>query len=96
LAGVLVGASVAGAVWLYTYQAHDVIRFIDKNGVEYNDPRPVSVQPWWGIYAALAVLAIAVAVAIRLAPNGVPTMNRLRHRIFSSGPDEPRSRNAHP
>jgi hypothetical protein len=96
LAGVFVGASVAGAVWLYTYRAHEVIRFIDKNGIEYNDPRPVSVQPWWGVYAALGLLAVAVAVAIRLVPNGVPMMNRLSHRVSSSRPDEPRSRNVHP
>jgi hypothetical protein len=83
LAGVVVGASVCGAVWLYTYRAHDVIRFIDANGVEYNDTRHVSVQPWWGVYAALAVLAVAVAAAVRLLPDDLPQVKRFR-RVFSS------------
>jgi len=69
LAGVAVGASASGAVWLYTYRAHDVIRFIDTNGVEYNDPRHVSVQPWWGVYAALALLAVGLTAAVRLFPS---------------------------
>jgi hypothetical protein len=64
LAGVFAGASVAGAVWLYTYRVHDLIRFVDRNGVEYNDSRQVSVQPWWGVYAALSLLAVAVAIAV--------------------------------
>jgi hypothetical protein len=76
-AGAVVGASVAGAVWLYTYRAHDLIRFIDSNGIEYHDPRPVSVQPWWGVYAALALLAVSVLVAVRLLPGGLATMKRL-------------------
>ena len=70
MAGVAVGASASGAVWLYTYRAHDVIRFIDTNGVEYNDPRHVSVQPWWGVYAALALLAVGLAAAVRLLSSG--------------------------
>jgi hypothetical protein len=83
LAGVVVGASVCGAVWLYTYRAHDVIRFIDTNGVEYNDPRHVSVQPWWGVYAALALIVVAVAMAVRLVPDDLPQLKRFR-RFFPS------------
>jgi hypothetical protein len=78
LAGVVVGASVSGAVWLYTYRAHDLIRFIDANGVEYNDPRHVSVQPWWGVYAALALLAVAIATAVRLLPNSATRRGEVR------------------
>jgi hypothetical protein len=77
LAGVVVGASVSGAVWLYTYRDHDVIRFIDAKGAEYNDPRHVSVQPWWGVYAALALLAVGLA-AFRLLPNRTTRRTDLR------------------
>jgi hypothetical protein len=83
LAGVVVGASVCGAVWLYTYRNHDVIRFIDTNGVEYNDPRHVSVQPWWGVYAALALIAVAIATTVRLLPDDLPQLKRFR-RVLSS------------
>jgi len=96
IAGVVVGASVAAAVWLYTYQAHGLIRFIDKNGVEYNDPRPVSAQPWWAVYAALLLLALAVAAAVRLLPNGVPTMRRLTRSRSSLRTDDRRRGHAHP
>ena len=83
MAGVVVGVSVSGAVWLYTYRAHDVIRFIDTNGVEYNDPRHVSVQPWWGVYAALALLAVAIAATVRLLPDELSQVRRFR-RVLSS------------
>jgi hypothetical protein len=82
LAGIVVGVSISGAVWLYTYRAHDVIRFIDTNGVEYNDPRHVSVQPWWGVYAALALLVVALVAAVRLLPDDLPQLQRFR-RLFS-------------
>lgn len=95
MAGVTVGASVAGAVWLYTYRTHDLIRFIDRNGVEFHDPRRVSVQPWWGTYLALILLAVAAAAAIRLLPDGLPTVRRLR-RFFSSATEKRRSGHAHP
>jgi len=88
LAGVVIGASIPGALWLYTYRAHDVIRFIDTHGVEYNDPRQVSAQPWWGVYAALVLLTVAVAVGVRLLPGGVSTMRLLTSRLFSSTADE--------
>jgi uncharacterized sodium:solute symporter family permease YidK len=77
LAGAVVGVSVAGAVWLYTYRSHDVVRFVDANGAEYHDPRGVSVQAWWSVYAAVALLVIALATAVRLLPNGMPTLKRL-------------------
>jgi hypothetical protein len=78
LAGVVVGASVSGAVWLYTYRGHDVIRFIDAKGAEYNDRRHVSVQPWWGVYAALTLLAVGLAAAFRLLPNRTTRRTDLR------------------
>ena len=78
LAGAVVGISASGAVWLYTYRAHDLIRFIDTNGVEYNDPRRVSVQPWWGVYAALALLAVGLAAAVSLLPSRTTRRGELR------------------
>jgi uncharacterized sodium:solute symporter family permease YidK len=79
LAGGVVGIAIAGALWLYTYRAHELVRFVDANGIEYHDPRSVSVQAWWSVYAALALLGVAAIAAVRLLPNGVTTVKRLTH-----------------
>jgi hypothetical protein len=76
-AGGVTGVALAGAVWLYTYRAHELVRFVDANGVEYHDSRSVSVQAWWSVYAALALLVVAAVAAIGLLPNCVPTVKRL-------------------
>ena len=94
LAGVVVGASLAGVVWLYTYRAHELIRFIDARGIEYHDPRRVSVQPWWAGYAALALLVFAVGTAGWLLPHGVRTVKRLG-RSFAPTTDRRDSEHAH-
>jgi hypothetical protein len=73
-------------VWLYTYRARELVRFVDANGVEYHDPRRVSVQAWWSVYAALALLGVAAIAAVRLLPNGVPTVKRLA-RLVSRQPE---------
>jgi hypothetical protein len=85
LAGGVVGISVAGAVWLYTYRAHEPIRFVDANGVEYHEPRTVSIQAWWSVYVTLALLVVAAVAAVQLLPNGVPTVRRLA-RVLSRQP----------
>jgi uncharacterized sodium:solute symporter family permease YidK len=86
VAGGVAGIAIAGAVWLYTYRAHELVRFVDANGVEYHDPRSVSVQAWWSVYAALALLVVAAVAAVRLLPNGVPTVSRLA-RFLSRQPE---------
>jgi hypothetical protein len=88
LAGGVAGMATAGAVWLYTYRAHELVRFVDANGVEYHDARSVSVQAWWSVYAALVLLVAAAVAAVRLLPNGVPTVKRLA-RFGSRQPERP-------
>jgi hypothetical protein len=57
---------------------------VDTNGVEYHDPRRVSVEAWWSVYAALALLVVAVAITVRLLPNGLPIVKRLARSLSSS------------
>jgi uncharacterized sodium:solute symporter family permease YidK len=88
LAGSVVGIAIVGAVWLYTYRAHELVRFVDANGIEYHDPRSVSVQAWWSVYAALALLVVAAIAVVRLLPNGVTTVKRLA-RFLARQPEQP-------
>jgi hypothetical protein len=73
-----------------------VIRFVDKNGVEYNDSRQVSVQPWWSVYGAVALLAVAVAAALPLLradvkafPESTVRDDHARDRQRDNGQVEP-------
>jgi len=81
-------------LWLYTYRIHDVVRFIDSSGIEFRDPRGVSVQPWWSVYAALIILVAGAAAAVWLLPEGLPAVKGFG-RFFSSSSDRRRKRPAH-
>jgi hypothetical protein len=75
-AGVAVGVSAVGAIWLFTYQESSVFRFIDVNGNEFHAARIVHVQPWWSVFGAFALLLLGVAAAIALLPEGPGALTR--------------------
>jgi hypothetical protein len=83
----VVGTSLATALWVYTYRVHPVIhtRFQRPNGEWYSDgARTISEQPWWSPYAALVILIIGVALAVVLSSGATP-LPVLRRRNTSAG-----------
>ena len=57
LAGVVLGATLVAAAWLYSYETWQTIEVFDRFGRVAASTR-VKSQPWWSVYGALA-LAVA-------------------------------------
>jgi hypothetical protein len=71
---------LATAVWLYTYRVWDVREYIDYIGGKRHHFRPserVRIQPWWSVYASVAVALIGAGVSLWLLPEGRRTIRRL-------------------
>jgi hypothetical protein len=68
-AGAILGATLAAAVWLYTYRVWDVVEYIDRKGHRFHPSERVSVQPWWSVYATVGLLAIGAGASLWLLPE---------------------------
>jgi hypothetical protein len=69
-AGAAAGASIAGAIWVYTYKTTQLLPYPpDPRGNAMAPPRHLQGQPWWSPFAALALLLLGATIAIWLAPN---------------------------
>src|SRR6058998_3371944 len=68
-AGVVLGATLSAAVWLFTYRTWSVVEYIDRTGRRFHPSERARLQPWWGVPATIALLAIGVAVSVWLLPD---------------------------
>jgi hypothetical protein len=68
-AGAVFGASVTAAVWLSTYHTWSVVEYVDRTGHHFHPSERVRLQPWWGVPATLACLAIGIGVSVWLLPD---------------------------
>lgn len=69
-AGVVLGATLAGAVWLYTYRGSEIIEYTDPTGRHQLLPSErVRLTPWWGAYATVALIFIGAGVGLWLLPE---------------------------
>jgi hypothetical protein len=68
-AWIVLAASLAVAVWVYSYRVSNVVVVIDvhRNG-HYQRARHLAAQPWWGTPAAVLVAAIGIGLFVRLLP----------------------------
>jgi hypothetical protein len=81
-AWIVVAATLAGAAWLYTYRVWNVIGYVEYSGQNQYRFHPTGramVQPWWSVYAAVALMLIGAAVVVWLLPKG--TQQRLIRRF---------------
>jgi hypothetical protein len=69
-AWIVVAATLAGAAWLYTYRGWEIIEYTDPKGRRHLLPSErVRMQPWWSVYAAVALMLIGAAVVVWLLPQ---------------------------
>jgi hypothetical protein len=73
-AWIVLGATLVGAVWLYTYRVWSVVEYIQYSRfgpTKYHFHRSdrVRMQPWWSVYAAVALMLIGAAVVVWLLPE---------------------------
>jgi hypothetical protein len=80
-AGVVLGLTLAAAVWLLTYRVWTVFEWIGPDGRAFHPPERVSVSPWWGAYATVAVVFIGVAISLSLLPEQPSVVKRLTDRF---------------
>jgi hypothetical protein len=76
-AGVILGATLVAAVWLYTYRTWETT-FIRDRGVVIGELVQVKVHPWWAVLAAYTLPLIGAGVSLWLLPEG----RRLIDRFF--------------
>ena len=62
-------ATLIGAVWLYTYRVWSLVEYIDATGRHFHPNERVRVQPWWSVYAAVALMSIGAAAVTWLLPE---------------------------
>jgi len=72
-AWIVVAATLAGAAWLYTYRVWNVIGYVEyssqENRYHFHPTGRARFQPWWSVYAAVALLLIGAAVVVWLLPE---------------------------
>jgi H+/Cl- antiporter ClcA len=71
-AWIVVAATLAGAAWLYTYRVWNIIGYVEYSGqsrYRFHPTGHARMQPWWSVYAAVALMLIGAAVVVRLLPE---------------------------
>jgi membrane protein YdbS with pleckstrin-like domain len=76
----VLGATLVAAAWLYTYRAWHTIEVFDQRGQVEASTR-VSAQPWWSVYAALALILAGAGVSLWLLPEGRRLIRRFGVRL---------------
>jgi hypothetical protein len=76
VAGVVLGVSLAAAVWTATYRVSMTYEWIDAGGGRYHAPETFMVSPWWSVPATLAVVAAGLAASVWLLPNARGAIRR--------------------
>jgi hypothetical protein len=80
-AGVALGVTLSAAVWLFTYRTWTVVEYIDRTGRRFHPSERVQLQPWWGVPATLALLAIGIGASVWLLPERRRLIERFSARL---------------
>jgi hypothetical protein len=84
-AGIVLGATLAAAVWLYTYRGWENIEHTDPTGrVQLLPPEHVRLTPWWGVYATVALIFVGAGVSLWLLPERRRLIERLATRFVKT------------
>jgi hypothetical protein len=72
-AWIVVAATLAAAAWLYTYRVWNVIGYVEYSTLQsryhFHPTGRARVQPWWSVYAAVALMFVGAAAVVRLLPE---------------------------
>jgi membrane protein YdbS with pleckstrin-like domain len=66
---IVVAATLAAAVWLYTYRVAATVEYIDRYGNRFHPSEHVRVQPWWSVYATVALIFVGAGVSLWFLPS---------------------------
>lgn len=83
-ATVVMGTTMAGALWLFLHRETAVIEYLGYTfGVrhEFHEPVTVRDQPWWSVPGAVALIVVGVAVVLWLLPGWRTSLRRLVSRL---------------
>jgi hypothetical protein len=80
-AGVVLGATLAAAVWLYTYRVWDTVEYIDRTGYHFRPSEHVRTTPGWSVYATVALIFTGAAVSLWLLPGHRRLIQRFAARF---------------
>jgi hypothetical protein len=81
LAGVILGVTLAAALWLLTYRVPGLIEYVDRSGHRFRPSDHVMLQPWWSVPATVAVLIAGVGTSLRLLPERRGPIKRLADHL---------------
>ena len=76
-AGIVLGVTLAAAVWLYTYEVWTLVEYIGRDGRTFRPAERVRVQPWWGSPAAVAAALVGAGISVWLLPERPRLLRRL-------------------
>ncbi len=79
-AGVVIGAALVGATWLYSYETWTTIQVFDPRGDVVASTR-VKSQPAWSVYAAVALALAGAGASVWLLPEGRRLVSRVTARL---------------
>ena len=68
-ASVVFGATLAAAVWVYTYRVWNLVEYIDPLGRRFHASERVGTQPWWSVPATVALTLAGAGVSLWLLPE---------------------------
>jgi hypothetical protein len=86
-AGVVLGVTLAAAVWLYTYRTWSVVEYIDRSGRHFRASERIQVQPWWSVPATLALVLTGLGVNLWLLPESRRLMERFSAHFGKRDPE---------
>ena len=78
---IVVAATLAAAIWLYTYRmsvTYEFVRHVGRFRYHVVPIEHVREQPWWSVYATVAVSLIGGAAVVWLLPDRRRVLSRLR------------------
>jgi len=80
-AGVVLGATLTAAVWLYTYRVWETVEYIDRGGNHFHPSEHVRTTPSWSVYATVALVFIGAGVSLWLLPEHRRLIQRFAARF---------------
>jgi hypothetical protein len=78
--GVVLGVTLAAAVWLLTYRVWHVVEYIEYIGGQRHRFHPserVRVQPWWSVPATVTLMLAGIGISLWLLPGRRGPVRRL-------------------
>jgi hypothetical protein len=73
-AWIVLAATLVGAFWLYMYRVWTVFEYNYYVGptrirYQFHPTEHVRMQPWWSVYAAVALMLVGAVIVVWLLPE---------------------------